>query len=353
MSCIFKNRFGWTAGLLMYAVVTGFAEDRPGRCFREIGGSNYVMYDVADEYLKGGQGWFRPGVLRPVVGTFHLQEKEDISAQLKAMADSGQRKISIMMWHDHLTPEQLAAGGVFGHVLASNGGVLLPQHEQNLKELLALVQESGFNELIFRFAQQGSAWSQEWKDWDEELYQENLNFIVFVRALVREALDGSGMRLRFDLGAELGGIESGRVTEYTKKLWAEYARRFGTEDTFGFSIAAHPGRVARWIDVCDEVGVRPECYALDLYNHIPQWMPRMISEFYEAEIRSPKIIVLETYWNDLQVLEELQQVADQFNLQYEFLMQWPWRRGSAHPHFSDVFDRPEYDVYLGSGPDGK
>ena len=81
---------------------------KPPRGFNEVGGSNYVMYEVGREYLDSGTGWFKPGVLQPVVATFHLQKKADVRQQLKAMHDSGQRKIAIMMWHNHLPPKQLS-----------------------------------------------------------------------------------------------------------------------------------------------------------------------------------------------------------------------------------------------------
>ena len=334
--------------ILMLCLSTSvcFSAESP-RGFKEVGGSNYVMYDVGREYLDAGTGWFKPGVLQPVVATFHQQKEADVRRQLKAMHESGQRKIAIMMWHDHLTPQQMADGGIYGHVLASNGGALTPQHSDNLKRLLSLIREDGlFNELVFRFAQQGSVWSQEWTAWNEEAYQENLKFILTVRQQVREVLDGADIKLVFDLGAELGGISKGCVPEYTRRLWKEYTERFGADDTFGFSIAAHPGRISNLLAVYDEVGVRPARHALDLYTHVPQWMPKMVSEFHDAGINKPRIIILETFWNSAESLNEFQQISDQFGLSFEYLMQWPWVRGAAHPHFSDVFNRPAYNEYL-------
>lgn len=348
------------AGLLLVLLSTGVAGAyameskseqptvRPPRYFKEVGGSNYVMYNVGSEYLSGDlNAWFKPGVLQPVVATFHLQKREDVLAQLRAMHDSGQRKIAIMMWHDHLTPAQLQAGGIHGHVLASNGGVLMPQHEKNLKDLLALVRQSGFfNELVFRFAQQGDVWPQEWREWNEVLFRENLEFILSVRQMVCESLHGSGMKTTFDLGAELAGIEKGCAMEYTRRVWQEYTRRFGAGDSFGFSFAAHPGRIARWIEACDKVGVRPATFALDLYDHVPEWMPLMVSEFRKAGINDPQIIVLETYYNDPQSLKALQDAAEKNNIEYLYLMQWPLKWGAAVPHFSDVFYNQQYDAYL-------
>ncbi len=330
---------------LMVATMSFGAE--PPRGFNEVGGSNYVMYEVGREYLDSGTGWFKPGVLQPVVATFHLQKKEDVRQQLKAMHGSGQRKIAIMMWHSHLPRKRMADGGIYGHVLASNGGALTPQHAENLKGLLALIREDGlFNELVFRFAQQGSVWSQQWKVWNEEAYKENLKFILSVRQQICDVLEGSDIKLVFDLGAELGGISKGSVPEYTRRLWADYTKRFGANDTLGFSIAAHPGRISNLIEVYDEVGIRPSRHALDLYKNVPKWMPGMVSEFHAAGIEEPRIIILETFWNSALSLQEFQQVADQFGLTFEYLMQWPWQRDAAHSHYSDVFGQPAYNEYL-------
>jgi len=331
---------------LFFTGCTTASTAQPPKHFKEVGGSNYVMYDVSDEYLKEGKGWYKPGVLQPVVATFHQQDKLVVLEQLKAMHASGQQKISILIWHDHLKPKDMGNDGVHGHVLASNGGALRPQHAQNLKDQLAMVRNIGFNELIFRFAQQGDAWPQVWEKWNEEAYLENKAFIFSTRQLVLDAMKGSDMKLTFDLGAELGGIEKGQITPYTERLWRDYTEVFGADDTFGFSIAGHPTRIRRWIGIADKVGVRPSRYALDMYGYIPEWMPKMIPEFAEAGIDDPKIIILETYWNDAQALKDLQQIATDFDFEYEFLMQWPLLRGAPHPHFSDVFEKPEYDAYL-------
>ena len=352
-----KRCFSISVWLVLCGVAVSAAEHESGssakapKHFKEIGGSNYVMYDVGREYLETGdlKAWFSPGVMQPVVATFHQQKKEKVQEQLNSMRVSGQRKISIMMWHDRLTPEQLRTGGVHGHVLASNGGALLPQHEENLKGLLELIrQNGGFNELVFRFAAQGAVSPDHWKQWSEDQYGENFNFIVSVRQLVRDALQGSGMKLTFDLGAELGGIESGSAAEYTGRMWQDYTRRFGAEDTFGFSIAVHPGRVALWIQACDKTGIRPACFALDLYDHIPAWMDRMVSEFRSAGISDPQIIVLETYFNDPQILKELQGAAERNHIEYLYLMQWPLKRGSAVAHFSsEAFNGDSrYEAYF-------
>ncbi len=330
---------------LMVATMS-FGTETP-RGFKEVGGSNYVMYDVGREYLDSGTGWYKAGVLQPVVATFHLQKEEDVRQQLKAMHDSGQRKIAIMMWHNHLTPQQMADGGICGHVLASNGGALTPQHAENLKGLLSLIREDGlFNELVFRFAPQGAVCPIHWKAWNEDTYQENLKLILSVREQVSDALDGSSIKLVFDLGAELGGLLKGSVPEYARRLWSEYTERFGADDTFGFSIAAHPGRISNLIEVYDEVGIRPTRHALDLYKHVPKWMPKMVGEFHEVGIEEPRIIILETFWNSAQSLQEFQDVVDQLDLSFEYLMQWPWQRDAAHPHFSDVFGQPAYNEYL-------
>jgi len=193
---------------------------KPPRYFKEVGGSNYVMYRVGKEYLVDGKDWFKPGVLHPVVANFHLEKKEDVLKQLKAMHAAGQRKISILIWNEHMTPGEMRNDGLYGHVIASNGGAFRPQHARNLKGLVKLVCESGlFDELIFRHCVQGRADAREWKKWDEAVFRENMDFIVESRELIYEAMQGSDMKLVFDLGAELGGIEAGFCREYTRRVW--------------------------------------------------------------------------------------------------------------------------------------
>jgi len=325
----------------------------PPEGFAEVGGSNYVMYRVDDRYrLDGDDVWYEDGVLWPVVGTFHRMEAAEVRDQLAAMHANGQRKIAFMLWYMHF-PEALQADpwpDVHGHVVRANGGSLTPQHARNLRALLRILRETNFfNEVVFRFALQGSTNPGSWEAWNEARYQENWRFTESTRAIVLEELAASDIKVRFDLGAELGGLTKGQLTPYLERFWKQYTEAYGTQDTVGFSYATAPGRVAEMLRVYDLAGKRPEVLAVDLYERAYERMVNVAEEARAAGIERPRIIVLETFYNDAQALRELQRAQRDCGLDYLYLMQWPLKRGHSVRHFSEHYPR-EYGAYLGSNP---
>jgi hypothetical protein len=307
----------------------------PPAGFRELGGSNYCMIKVGQTYReKGLDHWFTPGMLHPVIGMLHQHPKQEILDQLKTMHDGGQRKIALVLWYDHITTEPLTEG-CWGHTVRSNGGALLPQHQTNLRNLLKMLRETKyFDELNFRMVGQGPSDAAQWNAWDEAMYQENWNFLISTRRIVLEELKGSPIKILFDLGLENGGQDGGQMREYMKRLWKDYCTQFGKADCFGFSFALSPGRLARQIQIYDEVGIRPDLYAFDVYSRIYEKLQAAAFEFKAAGIEHPRIIIQETYYSDPQALEEIQRARKDFNLDILYLMQWPLERGRTVPHFS-------------------
>ena len=321
-------------------------EPLPPKGFAEVGGSNYVMFHVGEAYRKRfeKESWFRPGVLHPIVGTFHLQNRNEVREQLAAMHRGGQRKIALLVWLCHL-PDGVETDGVYGHTVASNGGALLPQHAQNLRDFLQLLRETEyFNALNFRFALQGVSSPDQWETWDEALYRENWEVLISIRTIVQENMVSSGMDVVYDLGAELGGSEAGQARAYVRRLWGDYTSRFGAEDTYGFSVALYPGRVRRLLEDLDGSGDRPSAYALDVYDHVNEWLGEASREFRGAGIDRPRVIIQETYYNDPTALRELQRAQKDHGLEFLYLMQWPCVRDYPVPHFSVDFPA-EYDAY--------
>lgn len=331
-----------------YAEV-GAREDTvtPPKGFREVGGSNYVMCHVGKEYREQHleDSWTKPDVLHPVIGTLHLHKQAEILDQLKVMHDGGQRKIALVVWFDHFTVET-DYRGVFGHVVRSNGGSLLPQHQANLHTLLKMIRSTGyFNELNFRFATQGAADPGEWARWDEAMYQENWSFIVNTRRIVEEDMRGGQVKVIYDLGLELGGFDTAQYRPYTKRLWQDYCATFGKADTYGFSFALSPGLVTKMLKVYDEAGTRPELFAFDIYTHPYETLEAAAKEFKEAGLSSPKVIIQETYYNDPQTLQQFQRAQQDFKLDFLYLMQWPLDRGAQVPHLSMDFPA-QYGAYV-------
>lgn len=336
----------------IFGVVAPLASAKPGDTvappagIHELGGSNYCMIKVGQTYReKGLDHWFTPKMLHPVIGMLHLHPKQEILDQLKTMHDGGQRKIALVLWYDHITTEPLTEG-CWGHTVRSNGGALLPQHQTNLRNLLKMLRETKyFNELNFRMVGQGPSAAEDWKEWDEAMYQENWNFLTSTRRIVLEELKGSPIKVLFDLGLENGGMDRGQMPEYMKRLWKDYCTQFGKADCFGFSFALAPGRVARQIKIYDEVGIRPDLYAFDVYSHIYQNLRAASFELTAAGIEHPRIIIQETYYSDPQALDEIQRAQKDFKLDILYLMQWPLERGRTVPHFS--MDYPAgYEAYI-------
>ena len=180
----------------------------PPEGFREVGGSNYAMCKVDEVYRvqRKFDTWYNPYVLQPVIGMLHKHPKQEILNQLKTMHDGGQRKITLVLWHDNFTTEPQTEG-CFGHAISSNGGKLLPQHEANLRTLLKMLRETNyFNEVVVRFVGQGLRSDPgQWTAWNEAMYKENWNFMLSTRAIIQEELKGSPIKIMIDLGVELGG----------------------------------------------------------------------------------------------------------------------------------------------------
>ncbi|RLC10203.1 MAG: hypothetical protein DRI24_20625 [Deltaproteobacteria bacterium] len=325
----------------------------PPEGFAEVGGSNYVMCRVDESYRVRNEpeSWWRPGVLELAVGHYHQQDPKEIRRQLRTMYENGQRKIAVLIWISQFMGEETdghkVVDGVFGHCMVSKDGKLQAQHQENTRELVKLIRDTGyFNELIFRFAfQGGGAGPESWEQWNEEQYQHNWKVLVSTRAIIEKALNGSEMKVLYDLGAEIAGLENGQVPQYTRRMWKDYTQAYGKDDTYGFSVAVYPGRTANLLKVFEEVGVYPDIYSRDVYEHVQEWLGAAGKEFAEAGIKHPRIIIQETYYNDPQSLAELQKAGKDFGFEYLYLMQWPLKRGHPVPHFSDDY-AAEYDAYL-------
>ena len=325
----------------------------PPEGFAEVGGSNYVMCRVDESYRVRNEpeSWWRPGVLELAVGHYHQQDPKEIRRQLRTMYENGQRKIAVLIWISQFMGEETdghkVVDGVFGHCMVSKDGKLQAQHQENTRELVKLIRDTGyFNELIFRFAfQGGGAGPESWEQWNEEQYQHNWKVLVSTRAIIEKALNGSEMKVLYDLGAEIAGLENGQVPQYTRRMWKDYTQAYGKDDTYGFSVAVYPGRTANLLKVFEEVGVYPDIYSMDVYEHVQEWLGAAGKEFAEAGIKHPRIIIQETYYNDPQSLAELQKAGKDFGFEYLYLMQWPLKRGHPVPHFSDDY-AAEYDAYL-------
>ena len=334
---------------------------------QSVGGTNFAFYKIEDEYLERNEpnAWWKPGVLKHVVGAYHMQPEDFIRQTLSEMYQGGQRKIAIVLWHTNIGKDKAASGSkwtgpvpagyehIYGHTIDSAGGTLCAQHQKNLKAILELIQKAGFESVTIRFAAQGVNNPMEWNAWQETYYQENLSFILSTKRMADKTLSGR-IPVYYDLGLELGGLE-GFCTEYTTRLWQEYTRKFSSDDTIGFSFAVEPGRVRRMVATYKASGCYPVAYPLDVYYKSDQALAYVADEFCKAGLDNPPLIIQETFYNDAQTFRELEMAAKQYYLNILYIMQWQVERERMHwvdengkaslRHFS--ISRPiEYDNYL-------
>jgi hypothetical protein len=310
----------------------------------EIGGSNYVMWDVST-YLADTSKWYAPLALKPVIGTYHLGP-QTVRDQLADMAAKGQKQIALMLWYMPIDAGTDGDGdGVYGHVLDSSLSELRPQHKDNLIALLTDIRCAGFNRLYFRFATQGGSDASGWAAWNEPQFQQNWNFLANTRTLVDTEMTGSGVEVVYDLSAELGGITSGQAGDYTKKLWQNVTYVFGTTHTYGYSFATAPGRLTAMIGIYDQTGARPSMYAFDIYGDETNTMNYLASELTAAGDQGKPIVVQETFYNDAQANTGLRGGAAAHGLDLRSIFQWPMARGATTQHFSMNYPA-EYSAFL-------
>lgn len=310
----------------------------------EIGGSNYVMWDVS-AYLADTTQWYAPLALKPVIGTYHLAP-QTVRQQLADMAAKGQKQIALMLWYMPIPSSADTDGdGVYGHVVDSSLAQLRQQHKDNVIALLADIRCSGFNKLYFRFATQGGADPSGWASWDETQFQQNWNFIHNTRTLVDKEMEGSAVEVIYDLSAELGGITSGQAVQYTKGLWQNVTYVFGTTHTYGYSFATAPGRLPTMIGIYDQTGARPSMYAFDIYGDETNTMAYLAAELSAAGEQGKPVLVQETFYNDAVANAGLRSAAAAHGLDLLSILQWPEARGATTAHFSMNYPA-EYGAYL-------
>jgi hypothetical protein len=332
---------------------------------QSVGGSNFCMYKITDDYLVREQAgsWWKPGVLNHAVAAFHLQEPGYIKQTLSLMYENGQRKIALVIWHIHFKEKEIKNSetaeipgyeNIYGHTLNSAGGSLCDQHKKNLIQLLRLIQQIDFESVTIRFASQARSCVTSWKKWEEEYYQENLRFILSTKQIADTVLENK-VPLFYDLGLELGGLDSQLCSQYTARLWKEYTDMFGTSDTIGFSFAVAPGRLSRMLEIYKKSGVYPTAYPLDIYSNADKVLKYIAEEFTNAGLSNPDIIIQETFYNDAKTLKEVQAAAKDHNLNILYIMQWPIERqklyrtdsnGKKTPRHFSVSRPIEYNNYL-------
>ena len=313
----------------------------------EIGGSNYPMYSVGN-YLEypTDSDWVIPYNLRPVIGTYHLAP-DTVKKQLAAMYNNGQRKIALDLWYSDFSRDfNLVDSPLYGHVVSATIGKLIPQHEQNLINLLNDIVNQGFNQIMFRFDTQGDSDPRGWTSWQEDLYLKNWSFVSSTKATVKKTLEGKKIKVLYDLDGELAGLTVGQTEEYFQRMWGDYVKTYGSHNTIGFSFAVSPSRdFANAIALYDKVGKRPDIYGFDIYGDEFGGLQFLQSELQAAGDGNKPVFMEEAYYNDQVADYEIKQARSALHMNILFIMQWPEQRGAIQQNFSVQYPA-DYSAYL-------
>ena len=335
------NKKNMSLYILLLTALAGFlSQESEARSAESasLGGSNYVVYDLGKFDPVTGANW--DNSLKTVIGSYHLNPTL-IESQLRNMYQNGQRKIALMLWFAPIKTD------TDKHLVNSTHGTLPAQQQSNVRLLVGLIKKIGFTEIDFRFGQQWYSNPGMWSNWDEARYQENWNFIVKTRQIVETALSGNTVKRFYDLGVELGGISNGQSQAYTKRLWSDYCYMYGHNDTYGFSIAYHPGRLQSLIKMFDSTGSgRPDVYAVDVYGNENNALKTIANELAMAKEGAKGLIMQEVYYNDLMTYFEIQSAKVKYGLNIHSIMQWPLARN--YTHNLSTTDYQYYYAYGGS-----
>jgi hypothetical protein len=293
----------------------------------ERGGSNYGFYSMGS-YLDSPtqDNWYKYLNLRPVIGSYHLAP-DTVRNQLAVMFANGQRRLALDLWYSDGMPEAgFQDSGFCSHEVNSRYGVLFAQQQANLKALLHDIDHQGFEVIVFRFATEGDSDPLHWSTWQEDKYNSNWSFISSTIYLIQNEIASLQVKVIYDLGLELGGADIGMSLSYSKRLWSDYIKIFGSHNTMGFSYATAPQRFTQSIAVYDQVGVRPDVYGFDVYGDEFNTYSYLKTEMDAVGETSKPIIANEVYYNDPITYSQLLEVRAQLNLNIKFLLEWPLSR---------------------------
>ena len=292
---------------------------------------------------------------RTVVGQYHL-DPGLVAAQLQQLYQSGQRNVALMIWYLPYGPTNYPINGVLdGAFLDSSSGQLSAQVQQNLTAVLGLIKQIGFPQVTLRLAPVGMASPVSWgNNWNEAVFEQDEAFEFSTRQLAEAALAGSSVTRVYDLGVEMGGIPhypnadgvtytDGQSPAWTSRLWGDYVRSFGKNDSFGFSIAYSFGTLASAIAEYDAAGTRPNSYAIDSYIASDIWSS--YQELVGAGEQAKPLVLQEVSYNDINQAQGIQMELQHVPLTVAYIDQWPVSVSVAN---ADASPPTDYSAYGGS-----
>ncbi|MFZ2719929.1 MAG: hypothetical protein WAZ27_03590 [Minisyncoccia bacterium] len=258
-----------------------------------------------------------------------------VKAQLQKMYDSGQRKITTLIWHAPLRGIHADKTHV-GYLVNSKGG-LKPEIIRGLEAYYTAVREVGFTDLVFRAGLQSCSAPHMWvpnntiacpTSYSTEIENDNFTVILQVHAAADKVFAGSTVKRWYDLYGEGIGYDEPAPT-YNKRIWKRYTTKFGTADTYGFSIAYGEGRLAKAYQIYDFVGKRPPVIAVDVYDS-HEGGPPMAStlaalgrEMQQLNLTATPVVIQETYYNHAPSFTAISNFVKTYGIKVAAIYQWP------------------------------
>jgi hypothetical protein len=310
------------------------------------GGSDYHWYKV------GGPGQeLLYSKHRVILG--YLEHKAEIDQQLTTMYANGQRRLRIgIEFANDDAPNRL-------HV---TNGAFASQDASQIAALLASIKAIGFEEVYVNINGGGAHNNvRHWQEWNDTVYRENFSVIAHTRELTK----ASGLPYLLDLGGEYTPVLNGQEirVQYCRRLWADYATAFGTEDTVGFSIIASISN-DRYGHLRDIYGdTPPKAFDLHVYARRDEANGTYIESSYQRFVHAHQRIadvgygnvpwiIGESFYNDGLEADQLAQAINETGQRVLFLLQFPHVRPPfpKPPRYSDVDVVPlEFDQYISRG----
>lgn len=312
-----------------------------------VGGSDYPFFVQNFEQWDSNQ--------RQIIGCYN-QDPTLVEAQLRQLYKSGQRHVSLVLWYMPFGTSASPAEWLYSSAfIDSSAGHLPAPFQSNLVAVLGLIRQIGFTEVTLRLAPVGPASPVTWgNSWNESQFQQDEAFEFSTRQLMEATLAGTSLPRVYDLGVEVAGIPhtlngdgitfaDGQSFTWTSRLWADYVSRYGTADSFGFSIAYRFGNLTTAIAQYDAGGARPTRYAIDDYANDNFW--QVYQELVGAHEVSKPLVLQEVSYNDNSQAGSLQTSLGHFPLLIASVNQWPVNAANAH---ADASPPTNYGAYGGS-----
>ena len=278
------------------------------------GGSNLAWYDISESLRPApdtGRNCREPfGIL---ANYDDRQVRKKVRSQLRAMYQEGQRRLRIPVFH-------MRDSSTGKTILDSRGGEIGTSDAKKLQRLLTDIRIAGFEWIEVGFFPAGANVPFKWKQWHEDIYEENWQFIKSVRKIVID----SGLPYQLDLMNE-GAPASNQpmMKQYVFRLWDRYVRYYGSEDTIGFSIGA--ASIDRYNNMVSQMhrtgrGLPPH-WSIHIYDHMFQGNLQKLDKHMDETGDNRAWDIGETYYNDARV-DALFDAA-QLTRDVLHILQWP------------------------------